>query len=582
MQTNTPRRELNGDNKRVLNQFKAIVGERHVLTDPRVTRPYRTGHRFGMGPALAVVRPRNLAEQWRVLNACVEANKIIIIQASNTGLTGGSTPQGTDYDRDVVIVSTRRIDCIRLINEGRQVICHAGATLFELERLLKPRGREPHSIIGSSCIGASVLGGISNNSGGALIHRGPAYTQMAIFAQIGESGSVKLINHLGVRLGSRPEDILETLDRNDFTEADIDYYPHDVASDFSYARHVRDVDAHSPARFNADPTRLFEASGSAGKVMTFAVRLDTFAAETATKIFYIGTNDPNELTEIRRHILARFDHLPVSAEYIQRAAYDIAEKYGKDTFLAIQYLGTARLPKFFDIKERFDSYAARFGFLPRDLSEKLMQAAGKVMPKHLPKRMKAFRDRYEHHLILKMAGAGIHDARHFLEGMFPSQQGAFFECTKTEGNKASLHRFVTAGAAIRYRLIHRKEVEDIVAIDVALRRDDRAWRESLPDDVDQQIIHKLYYGHFFCHVFHQDYIVRKGCSTIDLEHRICHLLDARGAQYPAEHNFGHLYHAKSALIEHYKSLDPCNSLNPGIGRTSKNFKWRASEPPIPV
>lgn len=36
------------------------------------------------------------------------------------------------------------------------------------------------------------------------------------------------------------------------------------------------VDEDTPARFNADPSRLFEASGSAGKVCVFAVRLDTY------------------------------------------------------------------------------------------------------------------------------------------------------------------------------------------------------------------------------------------------------------------------------------------------------------------
>ena len=88
--------------------------------------------------------------------------------------------------------------------------------------------------------------------------------------------------------------------------------------------------------------------------------------------------------------------------------------------------------------------------------------------------------------------------------------------------------------AVRYRAIHRKEVEDIVALDVALRSNDPDWLENLPPDVSEAMIHKLYYGHFFCHVFHQDYIIRKGHNTVDLEHRIWALLDRRGAQYPAD------------------------------------------------
>jgi D-lactate dehydrogenase len=207
-----------------------------------------------------------------------------------------------------------------------------------------------------------------------------------------------------------------------------------------------------------------------------------------------------------------------------------------------------------------------------------MQAISRLFPQHLPRRMMEYRDKYEHHLMLRMAGLGIGDARRFLESVLPSAQGAFFECTKDEGDKAFLHRFAAAGAAIRYRAIYRREVEDIVALDVALRRNDPDWVETLPDHVAKPIIHKLYYGHFFCHVFHQDYIVSKGHNTLELEHRIWTLLNVRGAQYPAEHNVGHLYEAKPALINHYKRLDPCNCFNPGIGRTSKYVHWQQGRP----
>lgn len=566
------------DNERFVDQLRTIVGRRHVLTREARTRRYRSGFRFGSGPALAVVRPGSLVEQWKVLKACAGANKIIIMQAANTGLTGGSTPDGSDYDRDIIIISTLRMAKIRLIDDGRQVICFPGATLYQLERALAPLGRNPHSVIGSSCIGASVFGGICNNSGGALIHRGPAYTQMALFARIEEAGEVHLVNHLGVNLGDAPETILDRLDRDVFTASDIEYPSDRVASDHDYAQHVRNIDAPTPGRFNADPKRLYEASGSAGKVMIFAVRLDTFPKETTTGVFYIGTNDPDELTKVRRHILAHFEDLPIEGEYLHRVAFDIAEKYGKDTFLAIQYLGTARLPRLFAIKGRFDALAGQLAFLPRDLSDKIMQAISRMFPSHLPKRMKLYRDKYEHHLMLKVAGKSISETRSLLGSVFPSAQGDFFECTSREGEKAFLHRFAAADAAIRYRAIHHRDVENIVALDVALRRNDHAWVEHLPDDVAEPIIHKLYYGHFFCHVFHQDYIVRKGHDTIALEHRMWKLLDERGAQYPAEHNVGHLYDAKPELVSHYRNLDPCNCFNPGIGRVSKYSGWQESEP----
>ena len=562
------------DNAAFLDRLAAIVGRRHLLTSQESMRRYQTGFRFGSGRALAVVRPGSLVEQWRVLKECVAAGKIVIMQAANTGLTGGSTPDGNDYDREIVIVSTLRMAKLHLIADGKQVVCFPGATLYRLEQALRPLGREPHSVIGSSCIGASVFGGICNNSGGSLVRRGPAFTQMALYAQVDATGAVHLINHLGIRLGNEPETILDRLDRQAYDESEIEHDPARLCSDHDYAQHVRDVDAASPARFNADPRRLFEASGSAGRLMLLAVRLDTFPQERETRVFYIGSNDPAELTALRRHMLAEFEHLPVAAEYMHRDAFDVADRYGKDMFLAIQHLGTDRLPALFALKARFDLLAARLRFLPRDLSDRLMQAASRLFPSHLPARLTAYRDRYEHHLMLKVAGPGIAEAERHLATVFPSASGDCFACTPEEGTKAFLHRFAAAGAAIRYRTMHRDTVEDIVALDIALKRNERDWLERLPDDVSGQILIKLYYGHFFCHVFHQDYIVRKGCDPMALEHRMWQLLDERGAEYPAEHNVGHLYRAKPALKEFYQALDPCNCLNPGIGQTSKLQHWR--------
>src|SRR5687767_7326994 len=101
--------QCEADPARFIAALKAIVGDAQVLTDAKATRAYRTGFRCGAGQALAVVRPRSLVEQWRVLKACVAADKIVIAQAANTGLTGGSTPDGEDYDREVVVVNTMRI-----------------------------------------------------------------------------------------------------------------------------------------------------------------------------------------------------------------------------------------------------------------------------------------------------------------------------------------------------------------------------------------------------------------------------------------------------------------------------------------
>ncbi|MEH3038253.1 MAG: D-lactate dehydrogenase [Sphingomonas adhaesiva] len=541
----------------LLAQLRGIVGRRHVLTGAR-TRRFATGYRYGAGEVLAVVRPGTLVEQWRALAACVAADVIVIAQAANTGLTGGSTPDGA-YDRPVVLMSVTRIAGIHPIDGGRQVVCLPGATLDRLEQLLAPLGREPHSVIGSSCIGASVIGGVCNNSGGALVRRGPAYTELALYAQVTADGRLTLVNHLGIPLGDDPESILTRAERGGFAPAPTDAR----ASDDRYAAHVRATDADTPARFNADPARLFEASGSAGKVMLFAVRLDTFPRDRETATFYIGTNDPAEFTALRRAMLAPDMPLPISGEYVHRTAFDIADSYGKDTFLAIRTLGTARLPALFALRGWFDRVTRR-----PHLGDRLLQRLADRLPDHLPPRMRAYRDRFAHHLILKVADDGIAPTRAWLAAHMPD---AHVECTAHEAQAAFLHRFAVAGAAVRYRAVHGGEV---VALDFALRRNDADWSRDLTGDAAPAVRHALRYGHFFCHVFHHDYVVHADADAAAVEHTIHAALDACGAEYPAEHNVGHLYAAKPALADHYRALDPCNAFNPGIGHTPRTKGWR--------
>ncbi|MGF6421802.1 D-lactate dehydrogenase [Lelliottia sp. 489] len=561
------------NNNTFINELSRLVGHSHLLTDPEKTARYRKGFRSGQGEALAVVFPGTLLELWRVLSACVNADKIILMQAANTGLTEGSTPNGNDYDRDIVIISTLRLDKLHLLDKGEQVLAYPGTTLYSLEKALKPLGREPHSVIGSSCIGASVIGGICNNSGGSLVQRGPAYTEMSLFARIDENGKLQLVNHLGINLGVTPEQILSKLDDERVNDADVQ---HDGrhAHDHDYVERVRDIEADTPARYNADPDRLFESSGCAGKLAVFAVRLDTFPAQKNQQVFYIGTNQPEVLTEIRRHILGEFTNLPVAGEYMHRDIYDIAERYGKDTFLMIDKLGTDKMPFFFTMKGRADAMLGKVSLFKPHFTDRFMQKLGTAFPPHLPPRMKSWRDKYEHHLLLKMSGDGIAEAQTWLAEYFKTAEGDFFACTPEEGNKAFLHRFAAAGAAIRYQAVHADEVEDILALDIALRRNDTEWFEHLPPEIDSKLVHKLYYGHFMCHVFHQDYIVKKGVDAHALKEQMLELLRARGAQYPAEHNVGHLYEAPETLKRFYRENDPTNSMNPGIGKTTKHKYWK--------
>ena len=556
-----------------IKNLKAVVGDKFVLTSESSKESYCKGYRFGSGEALAVARPSNLLETWELLKLCVAEDIIVIMQAANTGLTGGSTPDGKDYDRPILIISTMRIDEIQIINEGKQIIGLAGSTLFGLENKLEPYGREPHSVIGSSCIGASIVGGVCNNSGGALVRRGPAYTELSLYAQINDDGTLELVNDLGIDLGTSAEEILTNLQNKNYTQDQI-HSTDKLASDNEYHERVRQVDESTPARFNSDGRRLHGASGCAGKIAVFAVRLDTYPIAKEQKVFYVGTNDPNVLWKIRRDILSTFESLPISGEYLHRDCYDATKKYGKDTFVVINKMGPGFIPKLFALKRKVDMIAEKLPFFPDKFSDKLMQFLSVLWPNHLPKRMEEYRDLYEHHWVIEMTDDGVEAARKYFGDFFKNNEGDFFECTEDEAKKAILHRFVAGSAIGRYHAIHKETVGAMLTMDIAFPRNEKEWFERLPPEIDDLLEVKLYYGHLFCHVLHHNYIVKKGVDAKALKQELLKTFDVRGAEYPAEHNVGHEYEAKPNLKAHYKKLDPTNGFNPGIGKTSKKKYWK--------
>ena len=226
--------------KNIISEIKKISGSKYIITEDWRKQPYSKGWRYGKGNAFAIVKPGTLIEIWKILELCVKEDIIIIMQAANTGLTGGSTPYGDDYERPVIVLNTMRIDDIHIINDGKQIIGLTGSTLYNLEKILKPYKREPHSIIGSTSIGASIIGGICNNAGGSLVQRGPSYTQMALYAKINKNGKLELVNELDINLGSSPEEILSNLQNKNYKKSDIKNTGK-LGSDDKYSEIIRKI-----------------------------------------------------------------------------------------------------------------------------------------------------------------------------------------------------------------------------------------------------------------------------------------------------------------------------------------------------
>ena len=547
-----------------------IVGKKNFLINEKEKTPYTSGWRTKPGECEFVVLPDSLSNMWAVLKLCVENNKYILMQAANTSLTGGSTPNGK-YDQGLVIINTTKLKTIIPIKNGKQVLAFPGSTLYDLEKKIKPYNRAPHSEIGSSCIGASVVGGVCNNSGGALIKRGPAYTELSLFASVNNEGKLELHNKLGIELGSSPENILKNLDNRNFSEQNIKN-SNFKASSTDYKSIIKDTNADSPARYNADKRRLYDASGCSGKLAVFAVRLDTFEKESEEKTIYYSTNNPKDLTILRKKIINEIEELPIYAEYMHNDAYNISKKYGKDAFYLIYYLGTSCMPFFYRTKSKLESFFKNSSFFSNKTLDLILNAFVSILPNQMPKVFDDLNKKFKHHLILKCDKKIFDEVLKVSKNIFnENSKNKLLICNTKDSKKLTLNRFVFAGASARCANITKSANPELLPFDVALKRNDDNWFHDIALDAKKDVLKTLTVGHFFCLVFHREYVIKKGINNNTVKDKILRWFDEIGAKYPAEHNVGHVYEADDNLRKFYRKLDPCNIFNPGIGKTSKTI-----------
>ena len=159
-------------------------------------------------------------------------------------------------------------------------------------------------------------------------------------------------------------------------------------------------------------------------------------------------------------------------------------------------------------------------------------------------------------------------------------EGALHLCTEQEAQALLVFRSAATAAMFRYHNLNHSEFGELLSTDIALPRNALDWDESLPNHLQKQVSKTFYLGHFFCHVMHQDYLLNPNVDSKKFKDDLLAFYDQRHIEYPAEHNVGHVYTAKPALQSFYKNLDPTNSLNPGVGQTTKWKNWRLS--PIKV
>lgn len=146
-----------------------IVGAAHVLTVAADMARYEAEwRRTYPGAARAVVRPATTSEVSRVVAACAATGVPIVPQGGNTGLVGGSTPDGS---RTEVVVSLDRMRAVLHVDPlDNTLTVEAGCTVLDAQAAAEKAGRLFPLSLASE--GSATVGGVvSTNAGGEQVLR---------------------------------------------------------------------------------------------------------------------------------------------------------------------------------------------------------------------------------------------------------------------------------------------------------------------------------------------------------------------------------------------------------------------------
>ncbi len=140
-----------------------------LLTNDEDTAPFLTDwRRRWTGRAIAVAQPDDAAAAAAILAWCYRHRVPVVTQGGNTGLSGGSVPDGSGR---ALLLSTRRMTRIRAIDAANDTItAEAGCTLQQVQEAAAAASRLfPLSLAAQ---GSCTIGGnLATNAGGVHVLR---------------------------------------------------------------------------------------------------------------------------------------------------------------------------------------------------------------------------------------------------------------------------------------------------------------------------------------------------------------------------------------------------------------------------
>jgi FAD/FMN-containing dehydrogenase len=170
-----------------LDALAAIVGARHVLTEPHDLAPFVVDWRGQYrGDAVAVARPADTAQVAELVRTAVSAGVAIVPQGGNTGLAAGAIPSVAPPvgARPELVLSLSRMNAIREVDPvGLTLTAEAGCILKTAQDAAAAAGRLlPVSLAAE---GSAQLGGVlSANAGGINVVRYGMSRQLALGLEV--------------------------------------------------------------------------------------------------------------------------------------------------------------------------------------------------------------------------------------------------------------------------------------------------------------------------------------------------------------------------------------------------------------
>ncbi|MCD0504770.1 FAD-binding oxidoreductase [Bordetella petrii] len=152
-----------------LASLQAVMGAGHVLTRDVDMAAYVNDWRGNYpGSALAVLRPASTEHVSRAVALCAAAGVAVVPQGGNTGLVGGSTPDGSGRE---IVLSLGRMNAVRRVDAlDNSMTLEAGCTVQAAQQAAAAQGRLFPLSLASE--GSATVGGVvSTNAGGEQVLR---------------------------------------------------------------------------------------------------------------------------------------------------------------------------------------------------------------------------------------------------------------------------------------------------------------------------------------------------------------------------------------------------------------------------